>query len=67
MIKFKLDELLFKKGNLKVSQIVETTGINKNTLYAIYKGNIKRIDTETLDRLCKALECEVSDIIEYRK
>ena len=67
MIKFKLDELLFKKGNIKVSQAVAITGINKNTLYAIYKGDIKRIDTDTLEKLCRTLECEVSDIIEFQK
>ena len=31
-----------------------------------YKGNIEKIDTDVLARICWALDCEPSDIIKYR-
>ena len=65
MIKFKLDELMFKNGKMKVPQLVELSGLNRNTLYALEKGDVKRIDVETLDKLCKAFDCKVEDIIEF--
>ncbi len=65
MIKIKLDEVMFKSGKMKVPQLVELSGLNKNTLYALEKGDVKRIDIETLDKLCKALNCTVGDLLEY--
>ena len=65
MIKFKLDELMFKNGKMKVPQLVELSGLNRNTLYALEKGNVKRVDTETIDKLCKVFKCSVGDLLEY--
>lgn len=64
-IKFKLDRVMFEKGNMKVPELQELSGLNKNTLYSFYKGEIKRFDTDTLNSLCKALNCQLSDLIEY--
>lgn len=64
MIKIKLDELMFNNGRMKVPQLVEITGLNRNTLYALVKGDVKRIDIETLDKLCKAFNCDVKDVLE---
>ena len=65
MIKIKLDELMFKNGKIKVPQLVEITGLNRNTLYALEKGNVRRLDVDTLDKLCKAFNCSVGDILEF--
>ena len=40
-------------------------GFSANTLHRIKKG--EAINTKTLDALCYALDCEVSDIIEFIK
>lgn len=64
-IKFKLDRVMFENGNMKVPELVELSGLNKNTLYNFYKGDISRFDTETLDKLCRALKCNIGDLIEY--
>ncbi|MEQ8199791.1 MAG: helix-turn-helix transcriptional regulator [Syntrophomonadaceae bacterium] len=65
MIRFKLDRLMFEKNKLKVPTLSGQTGINKNTLYAIYKGGITRIDTSVLNRLCAYFECQPGDLMEY--
>ncbi|AGL01600.1 helix-turn-helix domain-containing protein [Desulfoscipio gibsoniae] len=67
MIKFKLDRLLFEKGNMKIPKLQEMSGVNKNTLYAIYKGSITRVDVSVIDRICSALNVQPGDLMEYVK
>lgn len=38
-------------------------GFSRATYYSIQKGN--SISTNTVNQLCKLLNCNVSDIIEY--
>lgn len=38
-------------------------GFSKATYYSIQKGN--SISTNTINQLCKLLNCSVSDIVEY--
>lgn len=38
-------------------------GFSKATYYSIQKGN--SVSTNTIDQLCKLLNCSVSDVIEY--
>ena len=40
-------------------------GFSANTIHRIKKG--QPMTTETLDALCAALDCEVSDILRYEK
>lgn len=65
MIRFKLDRIMFEKDKMKVPYLNEVSGINKNTLYAIYNNSITRMDLSVLDRLCKALDCQPGDLLEY--
>lgn len=49
---------------LKLSDVVRDTGINRSTLTRLYHETTTRIDFETLETLCKYLECEVGDILQ---
>lgn len=57
-------ETLIKKGLTEYYMIFKQ-GFSANTLHQIKKG--EAISTKTLDALCYALDCEVSDIIEFIK
>ncbi|GMB00083.1 helix-turn-helix transcriptional regulator [Pelosinus sp. IPA-1] len=65
MVKFKLDRIMFEKDRMKVPQLQELSGINKNTLYAIYNNNATRVDLSVINRLCSALNCQPGDLLEY--
>lgn len=65
MIKFNLDRVLFENGNMKIPRLQEMSGVNKNTLYAIYNGSITRMDVSVIDRICAALNCQPGDLFEY--
>ena len=57
-------ETLIKK-NITEYYLIFKQGFSANTLYRIKKG--EAISTKTLDALCYALDCEVSDIIKFEK
>lgn len=64
LIKITLDRIMFEK-KIKVPQLVEKSGLNKNTLYALQKNEVTRIDLNTLDALCIALDCDITDLLEH--
>ncbi|MGN1442628.1 MAG: helix-turn-helix domain-containing protein [Acutalibacteraceae bacterium] len=57
-------QTLLKKGITEYNLIFKQ-GFSANTIYRIKKG--EAISTKTLDALCYALDCEVSDIIKFEK
>ncbi len=58
----KLWETMKKKG-VTTYMLREKSGIDSKTVRRL-KAN-ENIETKTLDKLCSALECNLSDIAEY--
>ena len=67
MIKFTLDRVMFEKNRMKVPELQEKSGVNKNTLYAIYNNTCTRVDLSVIDRICKALECNPGDLMVFEE
>lgn len=65
MMRFTLDRVMFEKGRMKIPELQEKSGVNKNTLYAIYNNANTRIDLSVLDRICAALQCKPGDLLEH--
>lgn len=65
MIKLKIPEQLVKH-NLTQIQLSQITGINKNSISSYCNNTCKHIVIEHLDKICKALACDISDILEFR-
>ncbi|WP_437236222.1 helix-turn-helix domain-containing protein [Dehalococcoides sp. HCBD] len=65
MIKINLDRLMFENGRMKIPKLQEISGVNKNTLYAMYNGAISRIDISVINRICAALNCQPGDLFQY--
>ena len=57
-------ETLLKKGITEYNLIFKQ-GFSANTLYRIKKG--EAMSTKTLDALCYALDCDITDIIKFIK
>ncbi len=57
-----------KLGELRVTQseLSKKTGIRMGTINKLYHGVAERIDIEHLDKICEALDCSLSDILEHR-
>lgn len=66
MVTMKLDKAL-EKRNISRYELAKRTGIQYQVVDNYYKNKVKRYDAYVLDRICAALDCEISDIMEYRK
>ena len=66
MIRICLDKTL-KRMNISRYELSKQTGIRYQIIDNYYKNKVVRYDSFVLDRICVALNCEVSDIIEYKK
>lgn len=66
MIKIILEETL-NKINISRYELAKRTGIQYQIIDNYYKNKVKRYDGYVLERICEALDCSISDIIEYKK
>ena len=64
MIKIALSEQL-AKHNLSQIEFAKITGINKNTISSYCNNTCKHIVIEHLDKICKTLTCEITDILDF--
>ena len=64
MIKIKLSDLL---GKHKMTQkaLADQTNIRPATISKMYYEESKRIDINHLNNICKAFDCEISELLEY--
>lgn len=66
MVTISLDKYLELK-NISRYELAKRTGIQYQIIDNYYKNKVKRYDSFVLDRICEALNCNISDIIEYKK
>lgn len=64
MIKCHLSRIMGEK-RLKIADVAKETGINRGTLTRIYHESAQRVELDVLDKLCRYLHCQVSDIYEW--
>ena len=63
MIKVHLSKLLGER-KMKISDLANATGLHRNGLSKLYNENTDGIKFETLEKICKALDCEIADLLE---
>ena len=66
MVKLVLDKYLDERG-ISRYEVSKRTGIKFQTIDGYYKNRIVRYDAYILNCICKALDCDISDLIEYTK
>ena len=64
MIKFKV-KVLLAVHEMTQKQLAEMTGIRPPTISAICTGSIKELPVNVINKLCKALNCQPGDLMEY--
>ncbi|MBQ4522859.1 MAG: helix-turn-helix transcriptional regulator [Lachnospiraceae bacterium] len=63
-IRLKLSELM-EKQNISINKLAFRSEMQRTQLKAYKDNNIQRVDLAVLARLCYALDCDISDLIEY--
>lgn len=61
-----LDVMLVKRG-MKSKELAEIIGITPANMSILKSGKAKAMRFSTLEAICKALDCQPSDILEYVK
>lgn len=60
----KLWKLLIDRG-INKKDLHLLTGISESTIAKLTKG--ENVNTDVLERICVALNCDIEDIVEFRK
>lgn len=63
-IKIHLKELLEKK-KLSKNKLSHYAEMQRTQINNYCNNNITRLDIDVLARICKVMECEISDLLEY--
>lgn len=66
MIRLTIDTYLDQHGITRY-ELAKRTDVKFQTIDRYYKNRVVRYDSFILDRICAALECDLSDIMEYVK
>lgn len=66
MIQLNIKQILQNKGKTAY-WLAKKTGISPNNIGKICNGETKNIRLDTMEKLCKALECEIEDLFLFQK
>lgn len=64
-IVIKLDKYL-KSHNISRSSLVRNGELRYDTILSYCRGEVTRLDTDTLAKICGTLNCKIEDIIEFK-
>ncbi|MDF2673362.1 MAG: family transcriptional regulator [Clostridiales bacterium] len=59
-------DVMLAKRKMSVTELTEKVGITMANLSILKNGKAKAIRFSTLEAICKALDCQPGDILEYR-
>lgn len=60
-------DVMLAKRKMSLTELCEKVGITMSNLSILKTGKAKAIRIETLDAVCKALNCQPGDILEFRE
>lgn len=66
MVVFKVKELL-EKNKISRYKLRQYTNLSYDRVNDYYFGRVKAIKTDEIEQLCSTLNCNIQDIVEYKK
>lgn len=60
-------DVMLARRKMKSKDLAEIIGITTANLSILKSGKAKAVRFSTLEAICKALDCQPSDILEYAK
>jgi len=60
-------DVMLAKRKMRSKELAEIIGITTANLSILKSGKAKAVRFSTLEAICKALDCQPSDILEYQK
>ena len=59
-------DVMLARRKMKLNELSDHVGITISNLSILKQGKAKAIKISTLDAICKALDCQPGDLLEYR-
>ena len=60
-------DVMLAKRKMSVTELAEKVGITMAKISVLKNGKAKAVRFSTLEAICKVLECQPGDILEYKK
>lgn len=64
MIKCHLSRIMGEK-KLRVADIARAIGVHRNAITLLYEETATRVDLDTINKLCRYLDCKIEDLFEF--
>ena len=64
MLKNHLSKLMGEK-RYSIVEVSRRTGLTTSTISNLYNDKVKRLDFDTLEKLCKLFNCQTNELFEY--
>ena len=58
-------DVMLAKRKMSVTELAERVGITMANISILKNGKAQAIRVDTLDKICRALNCQPGDILEY--
>ena len=58
---------MLAKRKMKSNELAEIIGLTTANLSILKTGKAKAVKLSTLENICRVLDCQPADILEYRK
>jgi putative transcriptional regulator len=59
-------DVMLARRKMRSKELAERIGITEQNVSLLKSGKVKGVRFETLERICKVLECQPGDILEFR-
>ncbi len=60
-------DVMLAKRKMSVTELSQKVGITMANLSILKNGKAKAVRFSTLEAICKALDCQPGDVLEYKK
>ena len=60
-------DVMMAKRKMSLNELSEKVDLTLSNLSILKTGKAKAVRVRTLEAICKALDCQPADILEYRK
>ncbi len=60
-------DVMLAKRKMSLTELSQRVGITMSNLSILKKGKAKAVRFSTLEKICKVLECQPGDILEYKQ
>lgn len=66
-VEIRLLEMMGKNNIRTIQELHELSGISRTIISDLLNGNKRSIRLDTIEKLCRALDCEIGELIQIRK